>query len=190
MCRACPKRVSSLGGMVCARVSFGADFAIEPYGTMTREAFGPNLRRARMRLGISLDTIAAETKVSVDLWDAMEHNDLRRWPTGIFARAYIREYARIVGADPEETVDELCRWFPQGDRRTDSIARAQADILGHRLDWRDDLPPSVSANRRFARVEPPSGAAGLAAGVADRWTALVDGLAHVFVWLRRARGRA
>ena len=157
---------------------------------MTREAFGPNLRRARLTLGISLETIAARTKVSVELWEAMERNDLHRWPTGIFARAWVREYARIVGVDPEAMVSELCRWFPQGDRRVETIARAQAEILGQPLAWRDHLPPTVGANRRAATLSPSVGAAGLVDAVTDRWSALVDAFASVFLRLRRARGRA
>ena len=157
---------------------------------MTREAFGPNLRRARLKLGISLETIAARTKVSVELWEAMERNNLHRWPTGIFARAWVREYARIVGVDPEEMVSELCRWFPQGDRRLETIARAQAEILGQPLAWRDHLPPTVAANRRAATLSPSAGAAGLVDAVTDRWSVLVDAFAHVLPRLRRARGRA
>ena len=79
-----------------------------------REAFGPNLRRVRIQHGVSLHQIATETNVSDVLWSAMEKNDFSRWPNGIFARAYIRDYAKIIGVDPDTTVDEFCRWFPQG----------------------------------------------------------------------------
>jgi cytoskeletal protein RodZ len=79
-----------------------------------REAFGPNLRRQRLERGVSLEEIAHSTKVIVSLWAGLERNDLSRWPTGIYARSYLREYARAIGADPESTVDEFCRWFPQG----------------------------------------------------------------------------
>ena len=72
-------------------------------------AFGPNLRRIRIQRGISLDTIARETKVPAELWDGLEHNDFSRWPTGLFARSYVREYARIIGVDPESTVDSGSR---------------------------------------------------------------------------------
>ena len=51
-----------------------------------REAFGPNLRRLRLQRGVSLERIARDTKVSVALWDALEHNNLNRWP-GAFSPA-------------------------------------------------------------------------------------------------------
>jgi len=79
-----------------------------------RDAFGPNLRRQRLERGVSLEEIAQSTKVIVSLWAGLERNDLSRWPTGIYARSYLRDYARAIGADPESTVDEFCRWFPQG----------------------------------------------------------------------------
>ena len=73
------------------------------------EAFGPNLRRKRMRSGLSLEDLSARTKVSVELWDAMERNDFSRWPAGVAARSYIRSYAEAIGVDPTATVDEFCR---------------------------------------------------------------------------------
>jgi len=115
-----------------------------------REAFGPNLRRARIQRGVSLQQIASETNVSEVLWAAMERNDFSRWPNGIFARAFIRDYAKIVGADPDATVDEFCRWFPQGDRRVGRLIRGQAAIVNHPLTMSDEVPEHVGEDRRWS----------------------------------------
>lgn len=96
-----------------------------------RHTFGPRLRSERERRGISLDTIAIATKVSADLWEGLERNDFSRWPSGIFARAFIRDYARAVGLDADEVVDEFCRLFPIGDRRASRLIKAQAELIGH-----------------------------------------------------------
>jgi transcriptional regulator with XRE-family HTH domain len=112
--------------------------------------FGPDLRRARVKRGIALEEISCRTNVSIDLWAAMERNDFSRWPTGIYARAYVREYARAIGVDPDATVDEFCRSFPQGDRRTERILREQAAIVGHQLAWSDDPLPAPRDDRRSA----------------------------------------
>lgn len=109
-----------------------------------RDTFGPRLRRERERRGISLETIAVVTKVGVDLWDGLERNDFSRWPSGIFARAFVRDYARAVGLDADDIVDEFCRLFPIGDRRSSRILRAQAGLIGHEaapLDEPTLLPP-------------------------------------------------
>lgn len=120
------------------------------------DAFGPNLRRIRVQRGVSLDHIATVTKVSADLWAGLERNDLSRWPTGIYARAYVRAYAIEIGADPETTVDEFCRWFPQGDRRAARVVREQAAMVGHDLHWKDDLS-EVREERRSAPAASEAG---------------------------------
>ncbi len=47
-----------------------------------RDTFGPRLRRERERRGISIETIAAVTKVGADLWLGLERNDFSKWPEG------------------------------------------------------------------------------------------------------------
>src|SRR5262252_4541970 len=119
-----------------------------------REAFGPNLRRIRLQRGVSLQQLAANTKVSETLWAGLERNDFSRWPNGIFARAYVREYARAIGVDPEATVDEFCRWFPNGDRRALPTIKGQAEIVGHNdLQYQDHLPPAAGEEDRRARPD-------------------------------------
>lgn len=146
---------------------------------MTRNAFGPNLRRIRMQRGISLPQIAAATNVPEDLWAAFERNDLTRWPTGIFARAYVRQYAYAIGVDPDSTVDEFCRWFAQGDRRAEKTVREHAEIVGHALNWADEVP-SAEGDRRGVAAQSAPGSLGQPRSP----------LAALFVRVRRALGRA
>ncbi len=148
----------------------------------SREAFGPSLRRIRLQRGISLEQIALETKVNADLWAALERNDFARWPAGIFARAYLRAYARLIGVDPEATVDEFCRLFLSGDRRARRLVSEQAQIVGHELHWRGDVPPvGVGTDRR--------GAASVAAKAPAHRTAVLP-IVKLFLRLRRAAGKA
>jgi transcriptional regulator with XRE-family HTH domain len=104
-----------------------------------RDTFGPRLRSERERRGISLETIASVTNVGVELWQGLERNDFSRWPTGIFARAFVRDYARAVGLDSDEVVDEFCRLFPIGDRRASRVIREQAQLIGQAPEYHDDL---------------------------------------------------
>jgi transcriptional regulator with XRE-family HTH domain len=106
----------------------------------TREAFGPNLRRLRLRRGITLDAIARVTNVPVPLWEAFEDNDLYGWPSGVLARSFVREYARLIGEDPEETVNQFCRLFPHADRRRSRALQNVATTIDHRPVWTEDIP--------------------------------------------------
>ena len=118
-----------------------------------RQEFGPNLRQARLRKGITLAQLAEATKVGTDLWQGLERNELSRWPSGLYARSYVRSYAIAVGLDPEATVDEFCRCFPAGDRRAGRIVKEQAALLGHDLQWEDEVA-HLEADRRAAPAEP------------------------------------
>jgi transcriptional regulator with XRE-family HTH domain len=122
-----------------------------------RDSFGPRLRRERERRGISLETIAAQTNVSIELWIGFERNDLSRWPKGIFARAFVRDYAKAVGLDANEVVDDFCRLFPLGDRRAVPLIREQAKLIGHEPEAEDDpalIPGGV--DRRANPNAPPA----------------------------------
>jgi cytoskeletal protein RodZ len=71
--------------------------------------FGASFRKARESLGVSLDQIAIETRISTRFLLAIENEDFRRLPGGIFNRGFIRTYAERIGLDPEEAVAEYER---------------------------------------------------------------------------------
>jgi transcriptional regulator with XRE-family HTH domain len=124
---------------------------------MSRDAFGPNLRRIRKQRRIALEDIAQATKISVDLLKGLEKNDFSRWPYGIYARAYVRQYAYAIGVDPDSTVDEFCRWYPQGDRRAEPTVREQAKIVGHdQFKWHDEAAKIAEGDRRGGAPRPAS----------------------------------
>ncbi|MEO6223997.1 MAG: helix-turn-helix transcriptional regulator [Vicinamibacterales bacterium] len=66
--------------------------------------FGTQLKQARENRGMSLKQLAASTKISVSVLDALERGDFPRLPGGIFSRAFVRSYAVEVGANPDEVV--------------------------------------------------------------------------------------
>ena len=122
-----------------------------------RDTFGPRLRRERERRGITLEALSAKTNVSVDLWSAFERNDFTRWPKGVFARSFVRDYARAVGLDEKEVVDDFCRLFPIGDRRAVPLIREQAKLIGHDATVDDEralIPGGV--DRRGGADAPPA----------------------------------
>src|SRR5688572_29263366 len=67
---------------------------------------GTDLRIARERAGISLPDLAARTRIPQPTLRAIEENDFSKVPPGIFARSFIRTYAREVGVDPVEAIAE------------------------------------------------------------------------------------
>lgn len=119
-----------------------------------REQFGVRLRREREKRGISLEVLAEVTKVNVDLWIGLENNDLSRWPAGIFARAFVRDYARAIGLDADAVVDEFCRQYPLADRRTSRIVQAKAELIGHRVQGLNQGEPLPAGRERRKTPRP------------------------------------
>ena len=74
--------------------------------------FGPRMRQERERRQISLTSIAQNTKISRSLLEALERDDVSRWPTGIFRRSFVRAYATAIGLDADEVVKEFIERFP------------------------------------------------------------------------------
>jgi transcriptional regulator with XRE-family HTH domain len=121
-----------------------------------RDAFGPRLRRERERRGISLETLALVTNVSVELWAGLEQNDFSQWPGGVFARAFVRDYASAIGLDADDVVGDFCRLFPVGDRRVGTIIRAQSELIGHDTTYADDRSLSPGGIDRRVEGAPPA----------------------------------
>ena len=76
-----------------------------------RRAFGERLKRRRERASVTLAKISQNTKVPVALFTGLEAGDCSRWPTGLFARAYVRGYAEAIGLNGDETVEEFVAAF-------------------------------------------------------------------------------
>ena len=57
------------------------------------------LAAIRRNRGISLEQIAASTKISLRSLEAIERGDFRKLPGGIYNTSYIRQYARAIDYD-------------------------------------------------------------------------------------------
>ena len=68
-------------------------------------SFGSWLRRQREMREISLRDIADRTKISLRYLEAMEDDRFDLLPAPIFAKGFLREYARYVGLSPDEVVN-------------------------------------------------------------------------------------
>jgi cytoskeletal protein RodZ len=83
---------------------------------MMAETIGEQLRLARQELGIPLRQISDQTRISVRYLEAIESNDYKRLPGGIFNRSFVRAYAKCIGFDEKEAVESYTRYMrEQGD---------------------------------------------------------------------------
>jgi cytoskeletal protein RodZ len=73
------------------------------------ENIGEKLRLAREARGIALRDISDQTRISMRYLEAIESNDYRRLPGGIFNRSFIRAYAKFIGYDENEAIEDYSR---------------------------------------------------------------------------------
>ena len=76
-----------------------------------RRAFGERLRRQREKQHVTLDQIAASTKVAASLFAGLEKGDCSRWPGGKYNRSFIRGYAVAIRLDPDDTAAEFAEYY-------------------------------------------------------------------------------
>jgi cytoskeletal protein RodZ len=71
------------------------------------DSIGEILRRERLRRGLKLDELAAETKIGSRYLQAMEQNRFDRLPGGLFTRSFLRQYEQTLGLKDDQVVLSL-----------------------------------------------------------------------------------
>lgn len=83
---------------------------------------GEQLRLAREGRGIPLREISDQTRISMHYLEAIEMDDYKRLPGGIFNRSFVKAYARYVGYDEKEAVDAYARYMRDSGESGEDVA--------------------------------------------------------------------
>lgn len=67
-------------------------------------SLGQQLKKAREERGVTIQDIAAATHLGARFLQAIENDDYKILPGGVFNRAFVRKFARQVGMDEEQAV--------------------------------------------------------------------------------------
>ena len=112
---------------------------------------GETLHRERLRRNLDLEAVSRELKISSRMLEAIEAEKFDKLPGGVFAKSFVRQYARLLGLDEEEMANEVQRALsPQPDlpRFAEGKAAGAAPIPLPRLEqWEavSDEPRSWSS---------------------------------------------
>ena len=87
---------------------------------MERRTLGNYLRRGREEAGLTLESVALQTKVPRRTLQALEDDRLDGLPALVFVRGFVRAYCATVGIDPLPALDAL-----------ESRATARDDLEGY-----------------------------------------------------------
>ena len=67
---------------------------------------GEKLRQAREERGISISEVAEQTRISAHYLANIENDDYRVLPGGIFNKGFVKSYAKYVGIDEQEALQD------------------------------------------------------------------------------------
>jgi cytoskeleton protein RodZ len=70
---------------------------------------GEKLRQAREARGISISEVAEQTRISALYLECIENNDYRQLPGGIFNKGFVKSFAKFVGVDEQEALQDYAR---------------------------------------------------------------------------------
>lgn len=76
---------------------------------------GEKLRQAREERGISISEVAEQTRISPHYLDSIENDDYRTLPGGIFNKGFVKSYAKYVGIDEQEALQDYSRLIASQD---------------------------------------------------------------------------
>ena len=94
------------------------------------ESIGEKLRLARETRGIALRDISEQTRISMRYLEAIESDDYRRLPGGIFNRSFIRAYAKFIGYDEQQAIDDYGRTMREhGEPDEESSAKPYKSVV-------------------------------------------------------------
>lgn len=115
---------------------------------MNMKEMGQNLRQGRERMGLSVDDVVQRTKISKVNVLALEAGDVEGLPHPVYAKGFVRNYAKLLGLEAE----------------------AYAEVLGREFLVEDNVAPPQPEGE--AAAEPST----LAESEGGRWKVLVAGL--------------
>jgi len=77
------------------------------------DSIGDTLRRERLRRGLELEYLAAQTKIGQYYLQAMEENQFDRLPGGLFTRSFVRQYTNALDLNEEEVITQFKQQFEE-----------------------------------------------------------------------------
>jgi len=112
--------------------------------------FGERFRKERERRSLSLDDVSNVTKISARMLRAIEEGHLDQLPGGVFNKGFIRAYAKHLGFNDDEAINEYLEALRQAQ------VEAQAVLLPEQAPKSRLVPAAKPATIRPASERRPS----------------------------------
>ena len=88
------------------------------------QSFGRYLQAHRLDKGISLATVARDTRIRKDILQRIEEEDHAQLPDEVFVKGFLRAYAEAIGANADEAIERYQRRL----QVINKLAQSEADL--------------------------------------------------------------
>jgi cytoskeleton protein RodZ len=93
-------------------------------------SLGEKLRQAREERGISISEVAEQTRISSLYLKSIEDDNYKPLPGGIFNKGFVKAYAKYVGVDEHEALQDYARLVAENEERfEDSQPKYRPEVL-------------------------------------------------------------
>ena len=82
-----------------------------PGGAGIEDYRGKTLKQIRERMGIELQAVSAETKISPKILQSIEEEAFGKLPALVYLKGFLRSYAQSLGLDPTRVIEGYLRFL-------------------------------------------------------------------------------
>ena len=96
------------------------------------ESIGEFFRQVRETKGLTIDEVASKTRIRTDFVKALEDGNFAKLPDQVFARGFVRSYARSLGLDEDDAIHRFAQsagayYDKQGERERLKVRQAEEE---------------------------------------------------------------
>jgi cytoskeleton protein RodZ len=105
---------------------------------------GEKLRQAREERGISISEVAEQTRISPMYLESIENDNYKPLPGGIFNKGFVKAYAKYVGIDEQEALQDYARLVSQHEEVVeDNQPRYRPEVLTDEARSASTMVPTI-----------------------------------------------
>jgi cytoskeleton protein RodZ len=96
------------------------------------ESIGEFFKQVRETKGLTIDEVASKTRIRTDFVKALEEGNFAKLPDQVFARGFVRSYARSLGLDEDDAIHRFtlssgAYYDKQGERERLKVRQAEEE---------------------------------------------------------------
>ena len=78
---------------------------------------GKTLKQVRERMGVELQAVSKETKISVKILEWIEEEAFEKLPALVYLKGFLKSYAQSLGLDPQRVIEEYMRSIEESKKK-------------------------------------------------------------------------